>query len=278
MRFSDYIAVNALRDFVDIALVFVIVYVVLKLLRGTRAVPTVIGMVLLGVLYWVASTQELPTLEFVLRYAVVYIGFAIIVLFQSEIRQALMYFANRLRFPILKRQRGQFGGSVYDEIVLAVTTLASEKTGALIVIERNIGLRNFIDAGVQLDARLSYDLLVSIFNPSTPLHDGAVILQNERIAAASVFLPLTKNPSVSRELGTRHRAAIGITEGSDSISLVVSEETGLITYVEAGVVNRNLDTTQLRKLLLAAMEVPLIETKREPAKAIKEAESEITVS
>jgi len=268
---------NALRDFVDIALVFVIVYVVLKLLRGTRAVPTVIGMVLLGVLYWVASTQELPTLEFVLRYAVVYIGFAIIVLFQSEIRQALMYFANRLRFPILKRQRGQFGGSVYDEIVLAVTTLASEKTGALIVIERNIGLRNFIDAGVQLDARLSYDLLVTIFNPATPLHDGAVVIQNERLAAASVFLPLTKNPEVSRDLGTRHRAAIGITEGTDAISIVVSEETGLVTFVQGNNIIRNTDTSTLRRLLLEAMEIPMVETKREPAKAIKESETEITI-
>ena len=264
MDWTSYIpTMNTLRNVIDIALVFVIVYVVLKLLRGTRAVPTVIGMVIVAVLYWISVVQELSTLEFVLRYAVGFIGIAIIVLFQSEIRQALIYFANRLRFPIMKRQRGQFGGSVYDEIVLAVTTLASEKTGALIVIQRNIGLRNFIDAGVQMDARISYDLLVTIFNPSTPLHDGAVVIQNERIAAASVFLPLTKNPEVSRELGTRHRAAIGITEGSDAISLVVSEETGLITYVEAGVVHRNLDTTQLRKFLLDALEIPLIETKKE---------------
>lgn len=277
MNFFDYISMNTLRDVIDILLVFIIVYVVLKLLRGTRAVPTVIGLVLLGILYWIASTQELPTLEFVLRYAVVYIGFAIIVLFQSEIRQALMYFANRLRFPILKRQRGQFGGSVYDEIVLAVTTLASEKTGALIVIERNIGLRNFIDAGVQLDARLSYDLLVTIFNPSTPLHDGAVVIQNERLAAASVFLPLTKNPEVSRDLGTRHRAAIGITEGTDAISIVVSEETGLITFVTGSRIIRNTDTATLRRLLLEAMEIPLVEAKREPAKTMKETETEITI-
>lgn len=264
MQWTDYTpTMNSLRGVLDFALVFVIVYVVLKLLRGTRAVPTVVGMVILALLYWLAVAQELSTLEFVLRYAVAFIGIAIIVLFQSEIRQALIYFANRFRFPILKRQRGQFGGSVYDEIVLAVTTLASEKTGALIVIERNIGLRNFIDAGVQLDAKLSYDLLVTIFNPSTPLHDGAVVIQDERLAAASVFLPLTKNPEVSRELGTRHRAAIGITEGSDAISLVVSEETGLVTYVEAGAVRRNIDATTLRKLLLEAMEIPLIETRRE---------------
>jgi len=278
MQISDYIpAINSVRSLVDMAFVFIIVYVVLKLLRGTRAVPTVVGLVLLFMLYWLAIAQGLSTLEFVLRYAVVYVGFAIIVLFQSEIRQALIFFANRLRFPILRRQRGQFGGSVYDEIVLAVTTLSSEKTGALIVIERNVGLRNFVDAGVQLDATIGYDLLVTIFNPSTPLHDGAVIIQNERLAAASVFLPLTKNPEISREMGTRHRAAIGITEGSDAISIVVSEETGLITYVEAGVVNRNLDTTQLRKLLLDAMEIPVTSQKREMAKTMKEADSELTV-
>jgi TIGR00159 family protein len=270
MRFSDYMTIGTLRNVLDIVLVFIIVYVVLKLLRGTRAVPTVVGMVILGLLYWLAVAQDLATLEFVLRSAVLYIGVAIIVLFQSEIRQALIYFANRLRFPILKRQRGQFGGSVYDEIVLALTTLASEKTGALIVIERNVGLRNFIDAGVQLDAKLSYDLLVTLFNPSTPLHDGAVIVQHERLAAASVFLPLTKNPSVSREMGTRHRAAIGITEGTDAISLVASEETGLITFVDGGRVIRNVDTNTLRKLLLEAMEIPLIERKRDAAKTMKE--------
>ncbi len=265
-----------LRNVLDIALVFIIVYVVLRLLRGTRAVPTVIGMVILALLYWFAATQELSTLEFVLRYAVGFIGIAIIVLFQAEIRQALMFFANRLRFPIIRKQRGQFGGSVYDEMVLAVTTLASEKTGALIVIERNVGLRNFVDAGVQLDAKISYDLLVTIFDPATPLHDGAVVIQNERIAAASVFLPLTKNPEVSRELGTRHRAAIGITEGSDAISIVVSEETGLITYVEAGEVHRNLDAMQLRKLLLDALNVPLIESRRE-AKFVDSTEPSETI-
>jgi diadenylate cyclase len=278
MQISDYIpAISSVRNVVDMAFVFIIVYVVLKLLRGTRAVPTIVGLVLLFLLYWLAISQDLATLEFVLRYAVVYVGFAIIVLFQSEIRQALIYFANRLRFPILRRQRGQFGGSVFDEIVLAVTTLASEKTGALIVIERNVGLRNFVDSGVQLDATISYDLLVTIFNPSTPLHDGAVIIQNEKLAAASVFLPLTKNPEISREMGTRHRAAIGITEGSDAISIVVSEETGLITYVIAGNVIRNVDTTTLRKLLLEAMEIPVTQAKREPAKTMKETESEITV-
>ena len=278
MQFIEYILnVLTLRNVVDISLVFIIVYVILKLLRGTRAVPTIVGLLLLGLLYWQAAAQDLATLEFVLRYAVVYIGFAIIVLFQSEIRQALMFFANRLRLPLIRRARGQFGGTIYDEIVLAATTLASEKIGALIVLERNIGLRNFIDAGVQLNASVSYDLLVTIFNPATPLHDGAVVIQNERIAAASVFLPLTKNPSISRELGTRHRAAIGITEGTDAISLVVSEETGLITYIEGGNVRRNVDPTALRSLLFDAMEVPVKEKKADPAKAMADHETEVTI-
>ncbi len=279
MQINDYIpTVNTLRNVLDFAAVFVIVYVVLKLFRGTRAVPTVVGMVIIGLLYWLAVAQELTTLEAVLRSAVPYIGFVVVILFASEIRQALIYFGNRLRFPILRRQRGSLGETIYDEIVLAVTTLASEKIGALIVIERDVGLRNFIDAGVSLDSKVSYDLLVTIFNPSTPLHDGAVIIQRERLAAASVFLPLTKNPGISRELGTRHRAAIGVTEGSDAISVVVSEETGLITYVENGTMKRNLDTTQLRALLLGAMDIPVVERKREQTKTMKESETEITVS
>lgn len=278
MQLNDYIpTINTVRSVLDIGLVFIIVYVVLKLLRGTRAVPTVIGIVILALLYWFAVAQDLATLEFVLRSAVLYIGVAIIVLFQSEIRQALIYFGNRLRLPVLRRQRGGLGETIYDEIVLAATTLSSEKTGALIVIERDVGLRNFIDAGVSLDAKLSYDLLVTIFSPSTPLHDGAVVIQGERIAAASVFLPLTKNPGISRELGTRHRAAIGITEGSDAISVVVSEETGLITFVEGGQVKRHLDTNALRGLLLGAMDIAVVEKKREPTKTITETETEITL-
>lgn len=278
MPLNDYMpTLNTARNALDIGLVFIIVYVVLKLLRGTRAVPTVVGMVGLALLYWLAVAQELATLEFVLRSAVLYIGVAIIVLFQSEIRQALIYFGNRLRFPVFKRTQNGLGDTIYDEIVLAATTLSTEKIGALIVIERNVGLRNFIDAGVSLDARLSYDLLVTIFNPATPLHDGAVIIQQERIASASVFLPLTKNPGVSRELGTRHRAAIGITEGTDAVSVVVSEETGLITFVENGAVKRNLDTNALRNLLLQAMDLPTVESKREPTKTMKETETEITI-
>lgn len=276
----DYLpTMSILRNALDIALVFIIVYIVLNLIRGTRAVPTVVGMVILALLYWLALAQDLVTLQFVLQWAVFVYPFLIIILFQSEIRQALIYFGNRLQLPFFRRTRRGLGETIYDEIVLAATTLSTQKIGALMVIERDVGLRNIIDAGVQVDATLSYDLLVTIFNPETPLHDGAVIIKDERIAAASCFLPLTKNPSVSRDLGTRHRAAIGVTEGTDAISVVVSEETGLITFIEGGNMKRNLDPTRLLSLLLEAMN---LQNEVEPkqnihSKAIKESETEITV-
>lgn len=243
------------RNLADIVLVFLLVYAVLKLLRGTRAAPMAAGIAAIVFLYWLSVQQDLATLEFVLRNGLLYIGIAIIVLFQSEIRQGLISFGNRFRMPFTRAHRGQFGEGVYDEVVLAASTLASTKTGALIVIERNVGLKNVTDGGVQLDAELSYDLLVSIFNTSSPLHDGAVVIRRHRIAAASCFLPLTLNPRLSKELGTRHRAAIGVTEDTDAVAVIVSEETGLISYVQGGEIKRGLDATRLRASIFEALGV-----------------------
>ncbi|HZT58591.1 MAG TPA: diadenylate cyclase CdaA [Pyrinomonadaceae bacterium] len=242
------------RNLVDIALVFLLVYALLRLIRGTRAAPMAAGIGGLALLYWTAAHYDLATLEFLLRPAPVYVGVAIIVLFQNEIRQALISFGNRFRMPFLIRHRGQFGEGVYDEIVLAATTLASTKTGALVVVERGVNLRNVIEGGVKMDAELSYDLLVTIFNPATPLHDGAVVIRGHRVAAAACFLPLTLNPMLSKDLGTRHRAAIGITEDTDAVAVVVSEETGLISFVQAGQIRRGLDATRLRAAILDALE------------------------
>ncbi len=243
-----------LRSIVDIVLVFLVVYGVLKLLRGTRAAPMAAAIGAFALLYWMAVNQSLVTLEFVLRGALLYIGVAIIVLFQAEIRQALIAFGNRFRVPFARRQRGQFGESIYDNIVLAATTLASTKTGALIVIERNVGLGGIVEAGVRLDAELSYDLIVAIFNPAAPLHDGAIIVRGDRIVSASCFLPLSLNPMLSKDLGTRHRAALGITEDSDAVAIVVSEETGLISFVRAGRIKRALDATRLRAAIFQTIE------------------------
>src|SRR6266851_5336728 len=242
------------RSIADIVLVFLVAYGVLKLLRGTRAAPMAAAIGAFALLYWLAINGGLVTLEFVLRGALLYIGVAIIVLFQAEIRQALITFGNRFRVPFVRRQRGQFGESIYDNIVLAATSLASTKTGALIVIERNVGLRGIVEAGVQLDAELSYDLIVAIFNPAAPLHDGAIIVRGDRIASASCFLPLSLNPMLSKDLGTRHRAALGVTEDSDAVVIVVSEETGLISFVRAGRIKRALDATRLRAAIFQTIE------------------------
>src|SRR6266545_5413527 len=261
------------RNIADVTLVFLLVYAVLKLVRGTRAAPMAAGIAAFALLYWLARKQDLAALEFVLRRGLVYIGIGIIVLFQPEIRQALVTFGNRFRMPFTRAYRGQFGEGAYDEIVLAATTLSSTKTGALIVIERNVGLKNVTDGGVKLDAELSYDLLVSIFNPATPLHDGAVVVRRHRIAAASCFLPLTLNPRLSRELGTRHRAAIGVTEDTDAVAVVVSEETGLISFVQRGDIRRGLDAPKLRAAILQALEMKRVkEGQKETVKRDADAE------
>jgi diadenylate cyclase len=256
LPYTEYLGrLSEPRNIADLALVFLLVYAVLKLVRGTRAAPMAAAIGAFALLYWIAVRQDLATLAFLLRGALLYIGVAIIVLFQSEIRQALITFGNRFRMPFSRKHLGQFGEGVYDEIILAATTLSSTKTGALIVIERNIGLKNIIDGGVKLDAELSYDLLVSIFNPESPLHDGAVVVRRHRVAAASCFLPLTLNPRLSRDLGTRHRAALGVTEDTDAVAVVVSEESGLISIVQRGEIKRGLDAPRLRAAISQALEV-----------------------
>jgi diadenylate cyclase len=275
LPYTDYLRrVVEPRNIADIVLVFLLVYAVLKLLRGTRAAPMAGGLAAIIFLYWLSVKQDLATLEFVLSNGLLYIGIAIIVLFQSEIRQALISFGNRFRMPFSRQHRGQFGEGVYDEVILAATTLASTKTGALVVIERNVGLKNVIDGGVQLDAELSYDLLLSIFNTASPLHDGAVVVRRHRIAAASCFLPLTLNPRLSRDLGTRHRAAIGVTEDTDAVAVVVSEETGLLSFVQRGEIKRGLDATKLREAIFEALGV-LPKKEKEVQKAAESDAEEI---
>lgn len=257
---SQYLRQFHLRDIVDILIVFIIVYEILKLLRGTRAVQMFYGILFFTLLYVIARLFQLETLQFVVRNAVLYLGFAIIIIFQSEIRTALAHFGKNMSIPFGFRvpRDTKTSREFYDEVVLAATTLASEKIGALVIIERNVGLQEHINRGVRLDAVPSYDLLVTIFNPNTPLHDGAIIIRNNRMAAASCFLPLTLNPRLAKDLGTRHRAAIGITEETDAVAVVVSEETGVISFVERGQIIRNLDSVKLRGMLMRAFEPPRV--------------------
>ncbi|MCI0337334.1 MAG: diadenylate cyclase CdaA [Acidobacteria bacterium] len=244
------------RHVIDILIVAFLIYEVLRLVRGTRAVQMAVGLFLVAVIYQISSIFGLTTVQWVLRNAVVYLGFAVIVLFQHEIRSALTHLGKKIRLPFgaQKRKDNPFGQEWYDEVVLAATTLASEKTGALMIFERDVGLKTYIESGIRLDARVNYDLLVTIFNTHTPLHDGAVIIGSNRVTAACCFLPLTQNPLISRELGTRHRAAIGVTEDSDAFAVIVSEETGVISFAVEGRLKRNLDGPGLRRMIQQAME------------------------
>lgn len=240
-----------LRDLIDIAIVAFIFYRLLLLLRGTRGVQMTFGIVVLLMFYFVTRLYRLATVEWLFGNVLAYVVFGIIVLYQNEIRRGL---AGIGRTPFFSRYRRNPAREGFEEIILAATTLAAKKIGALVVIERDIGLRNYAESGITLDSVLTYDLLVTIFSPNTPLHDGAVIVQRNRIVAAACFLPLTLDPYLSKELGTRHRAAIGITEETDAVAVVVSEETGIISAAIGGEIIRNLDATGLRNVLRAAFE------------------------
>jgi diadenylate cyclase len=230
---------------IDILLVALIIYQFLILIRGTRAVPVLVGVGGLALAFYIAHIAELRTVNFLVGTLLPYGIFALIVVFQNEIRHALARIGRRLTFSRVASGIAE----AYDDIVLAANLFSQSQTGALIVIEREIGLRTYIESGVPLDANLSYDLLATIFRPSAPLHDGAVIIQKDRIAAAACFLPLSMNPVLSTQLGTRHRAGIGITEETDAIAVIVSEETGSISIAVAGNIERDITVEYLRERL-----------------------------
>ncbi len=234
-----------MTNVIDILLVTFVIYQFLMLVRGTRAAPMLVGVAAVALGFYVARIGELTTLSWLISTLLPYVVFALIVVFQSELRHALANLGSRLT---LSRARSS-ESDAYDDIVLAANLFSQNQTGALIVIEREIGLRTYIESGVPLDARLSYDLLATIFRPSAPLHDGAVIVQKDRIAAAACFLPLSMNPVLSTQMGTRHRAGIGITEETDAIAVIVSEETGAISLAVAGNFERDLTVEQLRERL-----------------------------
>jgi diadenylate cyclase len=230
---------------IDILLVAVIIYGFLALIKGTRAALMLVGVAGLGLAFYLSQLGNLAALNWLISTLLPYTVFALIVVFAAEIRQGLARLGRGLT---LSRGAGS-EADAYDDIVLASNLFCQNQTGALIIIEREIGLRTYIESGVPLDAQLSYDLLATIFRPSAPLHDGAVIVQNDRIAAAACFLPLSMNPVLSTQLGTRHRAGIGVTEETDAIAVIVSEETGSISLAVSGKIERDLSVEQLRDRL-----------------------------
>lgn len=230
----------------DILIVAVLIYQFLVLVKGTRASQILVGVTVLALAFYLARFSQLVTLNWLLTTLLPYAVFAFIVVFQNEIRHALAKLGRKLS---LGRGISSDEGEAYDDIVLAANLFSQNQTGALIVIERDIGLRTHIESGVRLDAFLSYDLLATIFRPSAPLHDGAAIIQRDRVAAAACFLPLSMNPVLSTQLGTRHRAGIGITEETDALAVIVSEENGMISLAVAGTIERDLSAEQLRARL-----------------------------
>jgi diadenylate cyclase len=234
------------RDAADILIVAIIIYWILSLMRGTRAMQVSIGLVLLGSTFFIARALDLPALEAISREILFYLPFAVIILFQAEIRRALARMGGNPLAHLFGRRHSRIP---YDAILDAVDLLAGRRIGALIVIEGGQTLKAYEEASKPLDALLTTELLVSIFTPGGPLHDGAAIVRGDRIVVAGAFLPLTSSADPKLAHGTRHRAAIGLTEDSDSLVIVVSEENGSIAVASDGTLREHLD----RAAVLATM-------------------------
>jgi diadenylate cyclase len=243
---TDLFAQLRWRDLLDITLVACGVYWIIHLIRGTRAVQMLLGLVVLILTYLGSQALELYTVNWVLNNFLSSILLVIVVLFQNDIRRALTEMGKGSLFSVKERT---VYSEVVEEIVQAAVSLAGKRTGALLVLEREIGLNEYIEGGIRLDARVRKELICSVFVPASPIHDGALVIQKGRIAAAGCFLPLTTDPNVSKTLGTRHRAAIGLTEETDAVVVVVSEEGGSLSLVQGGRISRNLDAVTLHTTL-----------------------------
>lgn len=239
-------------DILDIAIVAFLIYKLLMLAKDTRASQVLKGVGVLFLLYWVSDWLQFRALNWILKLVVNSGPVVLVVLFQDELRRALERIgragsAARIRAGNKK----ELGSSVTQEIITALTRLSRRRVGALIVIEQRIGLKDVIETGTSLQSEISSALLENIFEPNTPLHDGAVVIRGDRIMAAACILTLSEGKGISRELGTRHRAAIGITETTDAIALIVSEETGIISMAREGRLTRHLDRAGLEQVLTA---------------------------
>lgn len=232
-------------DGLDIAIMAFLIYRSLLIMRGTRAFQSLIGLIFLGLLYVAADRLDLTSIRWMLDKFFVYIVLAVIVLFQQDIRRALARAGGRL-FPTLRTSSDV---PMLEDLIKASFAMASRRIGALIAIEQEASLDEYIEAAQGLDAQVSDELLLAIFHPTSPLHDGAVVVQKGRIAAAKVFLPLTLSKDVSRFFGTRHRAALGLTEETDAVVIIVSEERGTVSLVQHGQINPTSDANELRERL-----------------------------
>ncbi|OFZ53674.1 MAG: TIGR00159 family protein [Bdellovibrionales bacterium RIFOXYC1_FULL_54_43] len=239
-------------DLLDVAIVAFILYRILLLIKGTRAMQMLTGLGILGIGFFLSSYIELFTTHWLLSYFFDYLILIVIVLFQDDLRRALTHVGKN---PFFAASSAEEERENVDEIARAATRLARERIGGLIVLERETGLKNFIDTGSKLDSKVKAELLYSIFVPTSPIHDGAVIITNGRLAAAGCFLPLSKDPNIDKRYGTRHRAALGLTEDSDAIVVLVSEEAGEAHLVKNGKITTNLSEHEIRQSLASLLDL-----------------------
>lgn len=242
--FADLTWKESIKDIIDIAIVTYIIYQVILLVRGTRAVQLLKGILVLVIIWALSTWFDLYTLKWLMNQIFNFGILAIFIIFQPELRRALEQLGRGKLFGRSSAEDEQLN-KLIGEIIKAVNYLARRKIGALIVFERETGLNEYTESGIPMQSMVSSQLLINIFIPNTPLHDGAVIIQNQQIAAAACYLPLSENPFISKELGTRHRAAIGISEVGDAVSIVVSEETGQISLAINGQVVRDIKEESL---------------------------------
>jgi diadenylate cyclase len=246
-RFFEFLISLTIIYFIDIIIVAILIYNLLSLFKGTRAVRIISGFVIILGIFLMSDLCNLRTLNWLLRYFFIYAGLIIIILFQPELRHLLSTISRNPFLKIFsKPPRMQ---ETLDDLVFAMNAMAEKRIGGIILLEKYVGLRNYIEAGIRVDGLVSYDLLLSIFHPTSPLHDGAVIIRGDRIISAACFLPLTLNPRLSRELGSRHRAAIGVSEESDAIALIVSEERGEISIAHQGKITKAIPIKSLAKII-----------------------------
>ena len=250
------------QDVVDILLVAFLIYRIFVLIKGTRALQILVGLAFLVLAYVGSQVFELFALHWILNAFLTSIILVVVVLFQNEIRRALAHVGVN---PFAPREGSSTGAQAVEELMKASVSLSNKKTGALLVLQRETNLEDYVEKGVRLDAVLSRELLLSVFLPYSPIHDGAVLVREGRAVWAGCFLPLTSRADVDKDLGTRHRAAIGITEETDAVVIVVSEETGGISVVLNGRMTRNLDGASLRRVLLKLF--PQGEGRAKPHKA-----------
>ena len=249
MPFADFDFLKYLASAVDILLVWYVIYKLIMVIRGTKAVQLLKGIFVILLVRLVSEFFGLKTLSWIMQQAINWGVLAIIIIFQPELRRALEQLGRGKFFSRSSIAEDEEQEKAVNAIVKATDYMAKRRIGALISIERETGMSDYIETGIPLNSKISSELLINIFIPNTPLHDGAVIIQKNSVAAAACYLPLSESPFISKELGTRHRAALGISEVTDSITVVVSEETGSISLTKNGELYRDLDGEAFKEVL-----------------------------